>query len=112
MKRRSKYGAKPTTIRHAGKDIRCASLAEAKRFGELILLLRARKIDHLEFHPSYPLVVEGKKVATYIADAKYLDLEVGQYVIEDTKGMQTPVFKLKAKLFEAIYGQPIKLVKA
>ena len=112
MKRRQKFNARPTTIVHKGKEIRCASQAEAKRFGELILLLRARKIDNLVFHPSYPLTVFGKKIATYVADAEYMDLEAGELVVEDTKGMQTPVFKIKAKLFEAIYGHPIRLVRA
>ena len=112
MKRPSKYGAKPTTITHKGEEVRCASRAEAKRFGELILLLRARKIDDLQFHPRFPLYAFDPetnaitKVATYVADASYIELgKVARVTVEDIKGMATETFKLKAKWFRACYPE-------
>jgi hypothetical protein len=46
--------------------------------------------------------VQGKLICTYVADFKYL--ENGKEVVEDVKGFKTPVYKLKKKLVEAIYG--------
>ena len=37
----------------------------------------------------------------YIADFQYI--ENGKTIVEDVKGMQTDVFKLKHKIFEKVY---------
>ena len=37
----------------------------------------------------------------YVADFKYI--ENGKKIVEDVKGMQTDVFKLKHKIFEKVY---------
>lgn len=119
----NKYGAKPTTIMYAGKEVRCASRAEAKRFGELILLQRARKIYDLQFHPRYPLYAAAhpaqkqprKKVADYVADAAYGEsLPDGElHVVEEIKGHETAVWKLKRKLFEACHPYAtLKVIRA
>lgn len=101
---RSKYGAKPTTV----DGIRFASKAEARRYSELRMLERAGEIVKLELQPKFPLMHAGKKLATYIADFRYVvpgyrpltDREV----VEDVKGMKTPVYRLKKKMVEAQYG--------
>lgn len=107
--KRNKFNAQPTTITYKGKAVKCASKAEAKRFGELILLERGKKISGLEFHPKYALNAFTADpmgrflfgIANYIGDARYV--EHGKEVVEDVKGMATPVFKLKAKWFRACY---------
>jgi hypothetical protein len=40
---------------------------------------------------------------TYIADFTYFEKD-GQQVIEDVKGVRTPVYRLKKKIIEAEYG--------
>lgn len=49
----------------------------------------------------------------YIADFKYFDAEKGVYVVEDVKGAETEVFRIKRKLFLRKYGDKyiFKIVK-
>ena len=109
MKRRSKYGNVATTV----DGIRFASRAEARRYGELKLLVRARKISLLECQPRFKLEVHGVKVCTYVADFCYRDLSTGLLAAEDVKGHETPVFKIKAALFRALHPTiELRVVKA
>lgn len=101
--RPAKYRNTPTEV----DGFRFASKKEAKRYGELVLLERAGHIRHLQLQPRFPLKVNDILIATYVAD--FLYYEKGNWVVEDTKGVQTPVFKLKAKLFEVLYGRKIVL---
>lgn len=96
----SKYGAKKTQVDGYTFD----SLSEAARYRELLLLQRAGRITNLEVHPRFLLQKpfedrNGKKhrAIHYEADFKYL--ENGVETIEDVKGVETPAFKLKMKLF-------------
>lgn len=83
------------------------SIAESKRYKELKLLERAKEITELELQPKFILQEAFKKNGKtyrkieYIADFKYK--EKGKTIVEDVKGMQTDVFKLKRKLFEKKY---------
>lgn len=83
------------------------SIAEAKRYKELKLLERTKKISDLELQPHFLLQESFRKngktyrKVEYIADFKYI--ENGRTIVEDVKGMQTDVFKLKHKLFEMKY---------
>ena len=85
------------------------SAKEAKRYKELKLLERAGKISNLELQPHFLLQDSFKKNGRtyrkieYIADFKYI--ENGRTIVEDVKGLQTDVFKLKHKLFEKIYPE-------
>ena len=93
----SKYKAKPITI----DGIRFASTKEGKRYTELKLLERAGEISRLELQPRYDITINGVKVCTYVADFSYFDKS--SRVVEDVKGMKTPVYRLKRKLVEALY---------
>ena len=85
------------------------SAKEAKRYKELKLLERAGKIRNLELQPHFLLQDSFKKNGRtyrkieYIADFKYI--ENGRTIVEDVKGLQTDVFKIKHKLFEKIYPE-------
>ncbi len=103
---RSKYGAKLTII----DGIRFASKREAARYRELTLLQRSGAIHNLELQPHYPINVAGQKICTYIADFRYIGA-CGSLIVEDVKGVETPVFKLKRKLFEVIYGMKLTVTK-
>jgi len=97
----NKYHAARTEV----DGIVFASKAEAARYCELKLLQGAGEITGLELQPKFPLIVNGKKVATYIADFRYT--ERGEVVVEDVKSVATrkiAVYRLKIKLVQAIYG--------
>ena len=91
--------------------IRFASKGEATRYCQLKIMCDGREIADLELQPAFPIVVNDKKIATYKADFKYVDLKDNSTVVEDFKGFDTPVSKIKRKLVEAIYGQQIRIVK-
>jgi len=98
--RRSKYNAVKVRLDGYTFD----SKAEAARYNELKVLERAAIISQLEVHPRFELLEaftdnEGKRqrAIDYVADFAYW--QDGQYVVEDVKGVETPVFKLKKKLF-------------
>jgi len=57
--------------------------------------------------------VTGRSVRqiAYEADFEYIDSETGRRVIEDVKGVQTAVFKLKRKLVEYQYKIEIVLIE-
>lgn len=102
----SKYRAIPTVI----DGIRFASKKEANRYGELKLLFVYGKIASLETQPKFKLAINGEPICTYVADFKYIDLVSLKTVIEDVKGMKTPVYRLKKKLMKAIHGIEIQEV--
>ena len=106
-KRRHKYGAIATTV----DGIRFASKKEAQRYSFLKSLERADRLRDLELQPKFPCVVNGKKICTYIADFRYT-LKNGKEVIEDVKGVETAIFRLKKKLVESLYPVEIKVVKS
>lgn len=106
--KRGKYGAVATTV----NGIRFASKAESERYQQLIIAERAGKIRALVLQPAWPLIVEGVKVATYRADFSYIDVATDTEVVEDVKGMSTPVYKLKKKMMAAFYGIEIQEIRA
>lgn len=108
----SKYGNKKVLI----DGIKFDSIAEGNRYKELKLMQRAGIIKELELQPKFLLQESFKKngktyrKVEYIADFQYK--ENGKVVIEDVKGKETDIFKLKHKLFEYKYRDlELKLVK-
>ena len=101
MNRWSKYGARKTICNQGHKH---ASKKEAQRCDELTLLEKAGEIANLEQQPKNVLqdgfLYKGKKIRpiTYTADFRYWDVSRKVFVIEDTKGYRTPVYRLKKKL--------------
>jgi len=67
----------------------------------LRLLERAGEISNLELQPKFPITVNGTKVCTYIADFAYFTPK--EKIVEDVKGVLTPMYRLKKKLTEAVY---------
>ena len=97
----SKYRSVKTYV----DDICFDSAKEARRYSELKLLERGKVINSLELQPEFPVVINGKKVCKYMADFSYY--EDDRRVIEDVKGFKTPVYRLKKRLVEALYGVEI-----
>ena len=95
-----KYGNKNAIVDNITFD----SLAEARRYGELCLLLKAGAISDLRLQPRYELQrgftdSSGVKqrAITYVADFAYN--EGGLRVVEDVKGSITKEYAIKKKLF-------------
>ena len=87
------------------------SKAEAARWQELSLLERAGEITELERQVEYELIPKqkGERSAKYIADFRYVDHE-GKVVVEDTKGVKTPVWIIKRKLMLRVHGIRVREV--
>lgn len=108
-----KYGAKKTELCGITFD----SKAEGRRYMDLRTLEVAGKIAKLERQIPYVLApgcrLSGEKRARppvrYIADFRYV--ENGAEVIEDVKGMDTPVSRLKRHLMLTVLGLDVRVVK-
>lgn len=73
------------------------SMLEARRWEQLLLLHRAGMITDLTWHPRYSL--PGGVI--YEADSAYI--ENGRIIVEDVKGFETQVWRLKRRMFLAAY---------
>jgi hypothetical protein len=90
------------------------SQAEHRRYCELKLLATANEVSDLRIHPKYVLHAgaDGKKIGSYSADFAYNAGVNETLVIEDVKGVRTPLYKWKKKHFEAEYNLKITEVQA
>jgi len=89
-----------------GDDIVIDSKREAKRWRDLQLMEATGEIKSLERQVTYKLVVNGVKVAAIKPDFRY-QTHTGQVIIEDVKSPATrknPAYRVKKKLFEALYA--------
>lgn len=77
--------------------------AEHRRYCELKLLLRGGKIKDLIVHPRYPVVIGVMKICTVEMDFEYYNYEQMGKIVEDIKGFDPPISKLKRKLLQALY---------
>jgi len=104
--KQSKYHNIKTVI----DGITFASKKEAGRYQDLKLLLKAGEITDLVLQPKFPLVVNGHKIGSYIADFQYK--ANGETVVEDVKSeaTKTPVYRLKKRLMKALLNVEIKEV--
>lgn len=115
--RRVKYRNEPTFL----DGVRFASKREAKRYAELKLLERATFITRLELQPKFklgtddaPILIRSSRYprgrrAVYLADFRYRNHE-GDTVIEDVKGIDNPLSRLKRAIVEAQYSVVIVLI--
>lgn len=82
------------------------SKREYTRWCELQVLEAAGVISDLRRQVRYRLDVNGVHVCDYVADAVYA--EGLEQVVEDTKGVRTAVYRIKAKLMLAVHGIKIR----
>lgn len=87
------------------------SKKEARRYQELKTLQAVGDVWELQLQPNFPLLVNGVKVGTYIADFMYKTAE-GKVVVEDvkSKATKTPVYNLKKKIL-ATYNPPVVITE-
>jgi len=110
----SKFNAKK--VEHDG--ITFPSKAEARRYLQLKLLVRAGEISELKIQPRFELVkgvkftgdARAKPALRYTGDFSYID-KSGHYVLEDVKGMATEAYKIRRHLMLALLGIEVKEVR-
>ena len=66
-------------------------------------------VDGIKLQVPFCLYVNSIKICTYKADFVYCDKKDKQ-IVEDVKGFKTPVYRLKKKLFEALF-HPLKITE-
>jgi len=86
--------------------IKFDSRAEATRYAELKTMLRAGAIRDLDCHTPHPILVNGKKVCTYVDDFSYTLSDTGVRITEDVKSpaSKTPLYRMKKKLLYITQG--------
>ena len=116
--RTNKFHARPIVVDGERFD----STGEASRWGELRYLEKAGQIFALRRQVSFALHAgdrpDLKTVGTYVADFTYDEpFSVGQAdscrrVVEDFKGLDTPLSRWKRKHLELEYGLIVKVTHA
>ena len=106
-------GRYPNVKRTTVGNVKFASQGEGRRYSQLLLMQRAEVISELKLQVRFPITIGGVDVIydsgrqmSYVADFTYV--EEGKVVIEDFKGHQTQVFKMKRALMKAM-GHTIRL---
>ena len=105
----TKYHSRKVTINR----ITFASQLEGDRYTQLMLLEKAGEISDLVLQPEFQILrgwvnpETGEKIKSrfYIGDFQYLDNATGRIIVEDTKGIETPEFRLKWSLVKSQYPQ-------
>jgi len=98
---KSKYKAQPVVI----DGVRFASKKEGARYLQLKLLEKSGHIKNLELQPRYDFIINGVNCGYYKADFRYFKDQ--KRIVEDVKGVRTPVYALKCKLVKALYNVEI-----
>ena len=91
---------------------RFLSQLELGRYQELKLLTKAKgneRIYELQLHPQYPIFINSRHICMVELDFQYRDSR-GTLHVEDTKGVDTVLSKLKRKLVEAVHSLKVELV--
>ncbi len=103
--KKQKYRNKKTPCRHGHTH---DSGKEARRCNDLHMLQRAGVITDLEQQPKYLFAINGVPVTAlngrqlrFTPDFRYHD--GGQLIVEDTKGMRTTDYQLRAAFFRALH---------
>lgn len=106
--RKGKYNNTKVTIGARTFD----SQKEAKRYKELLMLSRGRRIQDLQCQVSFDLIpaqkINGRthRKIRYIADFVYT--EDGNQVVEDVKGYRTKEYALKKRMMKLFYNIDIR----
>jgi hypothetical protein len=96
-KRKSKYGA--VKVQYDGHSF--DSKMEYRRYCQLLLLAKSGQITDLKLQPKFPIIFHMKKVCNVIGDFEYMEND--QWIVEDVKGMDNAVSRLKRKLVKLQY---------
>ncbi len=98
--RRSKYRNRKTVV----DGITFDSKKEAERWLVLKDLEERGQIFRLQRQVRFDMIVRSNKICSYQADFVYYETPSSMKpVVEDVKGYRTREYRLKKKLFEALY---------
>lgn len=108
----SKYGNTKTEL----NGIKFDSIRERNRYIQLHAMEKSGLISELKLQPAYKLKAKivskgfpnGREL-TYRADFSYI--ENGVLVVEDVKGVETDVFKIKRALVKFFHDIDVKIVR-
>jgi hypothetical protein len=95
---KNKYRAQPV-VTDEGR------FASKKEYADWCALKAQEKLGYirnLERQVTFDLTINGQKICRYVADAVWFDTTTQQRIVADSKGISTPVFKLKKKLMKAL----------
>lgn len=109
--KRNKYGARKTVL----DNIKFDSAAEARHYATLKLRQKIGEIERLQCHPVYQLIADGTKIGKFTPDFQYYDIAAKKMRVIDVKSPPTAKkadFRLRKKLFEAIYKMEVEVVFA
>lgn len=104
--RYAKYNTAPVLDRTID-GIKFASKLEATRYSQLKLLVKAGQIDNLKMQPRFVIddkFGDYKRDLVYVADFMYDERGNDKKVVEEVKGYETKVWKIKERLFLHRYG--------
>jgi hypothetical protein len=89
-----------------------ASKKEAARWVFLRDLEDKEVISELERQIRFPLHVQGVRIGTYVADARYVVARTNERIVEDTKSKATitALFRRNKKHMKIEYGVDVKEV--
>lgn len=118
-KRGAKYGNRKTEARDGTM---CDSRAEASRWDRLCMLQRGKVVRELRRQVMFELappvkfagISRARPALRYQADFVYQEKQRdGSWldVVEDCKGVQTPVFKVKRHLMKSVHNIDLRLTK-
>ena len=96
---RNKYNAKKTTcLSNHSHDSR----GESDYCNYLLSLVKEKEIESYITQVRYPLAINGHHITTHIVDFQISNTDGSTEVVE-YKGFATEIWRIKKKLFEAIY---------
>jgi len=101
-----KYHAQPVTI----DDHRFDSILEARHYQALKILAEKGRISNLELQPRFVLqpkfkLPSGRTQRAIVFKGDFRFTENGRDTVVDSKGFETPMFRLKQKLFRVKYPE-------
>lgn len=103
-----KYNAKAVVA----EGVRYASTREYERYQELLMKEKAGLIRGLKRQVTYRFIYNGILIGKYVADAAYLEPTEGRngwhLIVEDSKGVRTPLYRRSKKMMLAFYGIKIR----
>lgn len=107
--KRSKYGARKVELDGMIFD----SKQEARDWSELKIRERAGEIRNLRRQVVFKCEWNGVQICKYIADFAFEEKRDGEWhpVVADTKGFETALFRIKAKIMLAAHDVEIRLLK-
>lgn len=101
----SKYHARKTVL----DGVQYHSQKEAKYAGELMLRVRCGELKSWRAQVPIDLTVKGKKICTYTID--FVEMYPnGEEMWTEVKGFETEAWRLKWKLFCALYPERHKQI--